>query len=95
MSYDFRILVRAQREIREAVDWYEEKQLGLGKKFQEKVIGKIRTVSNAPLHYPLKGRIREAIVNDYPFLLLYRIDESNRRIVIMSVFHMSKHPNKK
>jgi hypothetical protein len=34
MSYDFRILSRAQREIREAVDWYEEKQLGLGKRFQ-------------------------------------------------------------
>jgi plasmid stabilization system protein ParE len=95
MSYNFRVLQRAQREIRESSDWYEEQRPGLGLRFENAVLAKIRTISSHPLHYPLKGKLRETIVRDFPFLILYRIDDLNRTIVIMSVFHMSRHPNKK
>ncbi|TFF34844.1 type II toxin-antitoxin system RelE/ParE family toxin [Mucilaginibacter psychrotolerans] len=95
MSYNFRVLQRAQREIKESSAWYEEQQPNLGSKFESAVLARIRTISNNPLHYPLKGKLREAIVRDFPFLILYRMDDSHRTIVVMSVFHMSRHPNKK
>jgi len=95
MSYNFRILTRAQKEIYESGDWYEEKQTGLGYRFENEVIGKIRLIIKNPLHYPLKGKFREASLNSFPFLILYRIDEAKRTIVVLSVFHMKRHPKNK
>ena len=88
-------LPKAQREILKAWEWYEDQQEGLGDRFKEEVRNKISLILSNPLHYPVKGKYREALIDNFPFLIIYKIDKSNDRILILSVFHTSRHPKKK
>lgn len=63
-------LPKAQKEILEAWEWYEDQQPGLGDRFKEEVRSKIALILNSPLHYPSKGKYREAkqIISFFDYL---------------------------
>ena len=93
MINSFSQLPRAQKEILDTWEWYENKQPGLGDHFKQEVRDKINLIVKNPLHYPLKGKYREAQIDIFPFLLIYKIIKD--KIFIVSVFHTSRHPKKK
>lgn len=95
MSYSFLLLPKAQSEILEAWEWYEDKQPRLGDRFKNEVKRAIGFIQTEPLHYPLKGKYREIRVDIFPYLIVFKIDDINRIIIILSVFHTSRHPKKK
>jgi plasmid stabilization system protein ParE len=95
VSNTFLQLPKAQNEIIEAWEWYEEKQPGLGDRFKDEVAKKIRAVVTNPLYYPLKGRYREAQTDVFPFLIVFKFDAKASLVFIVSVFHMKRHPRKK
>ncbi|MGZ3755172.1 MAG: type II toxin-antitoxin system RelE/ParE family toxin [Mucilaginibacter sp.] len=95
MKYTHLLLRKAQTEILDAWEWYEDKQDGLGDRFKQEVEKKIKSILKNPLKYPLKGKYREAQTEVFPFLIVYDIDEITNVIFILSVFHMSRHPKKK
>ncbi len=88
-------LVKAQLEILDAWEWYEDKQSGLGDRFKNEVYKKIKAIQKNPLHYPLKGKYREAQIDIFPFLIVFKYDKNGSKIFVLSVFHMSRHPKKK
>ncbi|MDQ6756105.1 MAG: type II toxin-antitoxin system RelE/ParE family toxin, partial [Bacteroidota bacterium] len=45
---------RAQKEITESWEWYEERQQGLGDRFFKEVINKIRLIEQNPERYPTR-----------------------------------------
>ena len=86
----------AQTEYTDASLWYEEKQVGLGLKFEEAIENKLQQIIDDPFVYPIKkGLYRQAIVQDFPFLIVYKIQAFQKAIYISSVFHMSRNPQKK
>ena len=91
MSYKASIAPKAIIEVYESSDWYEERQLGLGYRFEKEVASKIISIAKNPFHYSLKGKYHEASLNDFPFLILYEIDQESKIVIIASVFHMSRH----
>jgi plasmid stabilization system protein ParE len=95
MIYNFLQLPKAQKEILDAWEWYEDKQIGLGDRFKEELYKKIKSISSNPLHYPLKGQYHEAQTDVFPYLIIFKIDKSKDLILIVSVFHMSRQPKKK
>ena len=95
MNYTVDLLFKARREIFEGWIWYEEQQPGLGDRFEEDIFRKIGLIEANPLHYPLKKKAREALADDFPYLIVYRINEKRKLIMIVSVFHTSRHPRKK
>ena len=95
MSFSFLQLPKAQKEILKAWEWYEEAKEGLGDRFIEDLHRKIKLVQENPLHYPIKGKYREAQTDKFPYLIVYKIDIKNNMIVITSVFHTSRHPKQK
>ena len=95
MSYTFALTPKAEQEIYESGDWYEEQQEGLGYRFEKEVLEKIKVITKNPLHYPFKGKWREAGLDKFPFLITYRVDEDNKTLIIISVFHTSRHPKRK
>ena len=86
---------KAQKEIIDAWEWYEDKQQGLGDRFLKEVHNKIKSIAANPLHYPLKGKYREAQINIFPYLIIFKVDLKNDVVLVVSVFHMSRHPQKK
>jgi hypothetical protein len=95
MSYTHLQLRKAQNEVLDAWEWYEDKQNGLGDRFKQEVKNKIKSILNNPLKYPLKGKYHEAQTDVFPFIIVYDTDEISNVIFIVSVFHMSRHPTKK
>ena len=95
MNNAFIQLAKARNEILDAWEWYEDKRPGLGDRFKDAVARKIKTIVKNPLHYPIKGKYRETRIDDFPFLIVYQFDEEENVVFIVSVFHMSRHPERK
>jgi plasmid stabilization system protein ParE len=74
-------------------EWYEEKQPGLGRKFENEIFELIDYISRFPEHYARKrGNYREAVLRLFPYLIIYRIIRKEKLIVISSIFHSSRNP---
>ena len=95
MNYTVDLSPKAHNELFEAWKWYEEQRPGLGELFEQEFFKKVDLIQNSPLHYPNKGRYREAQTDVYPFLIVFKIDKKSNVIFIVSFFHMSRHPKKK
>ena len=81
----------ARTELREAKQWYDARQPGLGKRFVEAVEQKLKLIEQNPTLYRIAHRdTREAIVDGWPYVIYYRIETS--RIVIIAVFHGRRDP---
>jgi len=70
---------RAKWELKDSREWYEEKQVGLGDRFVNEVVTKLRNLEQDPT----KGLRRnqhyyEAIVKTFPFLIIYRIERDSK-----------------
>lgn len=79
---------RAQKELDDSAEWYENQQPGLGTDFVDEVQAVFDTISNQPDRYPVAHRdIREAPVAHFPYCVYYRI-----RPTRVAVFHTSRDP---
>ncbi|UXE65736.1 MAG: type II toxin-antitoxin system RelE/ParE family toxin [Chryseotalea sp. WA131a] len=87
---------KAQREIAESWNWYEDRQLGLGDRFLNEIAEHIRKIEQTPIKFPIRFKsYRETPVPVFPFLIIYRINGRKRIIRIVSIFHTSRNPTRK
>jgi plasmid stabilization system protein ParE len=88
------ILPQAKKDIHEAAQWYHTKQPGLGKRFTGEVRSKVNFIERNPMACAKKyDDVRTAVLNIFPFLVHYTIDEIKNVIVISAVLHTSRNPN--
>jgi plasmid stabilization system protein ParE len=97
MSYTYRFHPLAKKDYDETYAWYEDKQNGLGERFLKAVRSKIEEIVLYPEVYGSKGnkKFREAAVNFFPYLLVYKINKRKKEIYFSSIHHSKKHPRKK
>ncbi len=95
-AYSTTLSSRAQKEITEAWNWYEDRQPGLGDRFLRDVTARIYKIQQTPDRYPTRFKLfKETLITDFPFLIIYRINKSKKIVRIVSVFHTSLNPKKK
>jgi plasmid stabilization system protein ParE len=88
------ILPQAKKDIHEAAQWYHTKQPGLGKRFTSEVRSKVSFIERNPMACAKKyDDVRTAVLNIFPFLVHYTIDEIKNVIVISAVLHTSRNSN--
>ena len=93
--YTFSILHPAVQDLKEAAEWYNLQQKGLGHLFLKRIREKGRFISSYPLACPVRySEIRVAKVNQFPFLIHYYIAENKHGIIIIAVLHTSLSPQK-
>jgi len=87
------ILALAKEDIREAARWYNKQQNGLGKKFSAEVREKVHCIRQNPKASNIRyDGVRTAVLNVFPFMVHYTIDERNKTIIIAAVLHTSRNP---
>ncbi len=87
---------KAQKEIAESWNWYEDRQLGLGDRFLKEITDCVHKIEETPIRFPIRFKsYRETPVPVFPFLIIYRINDKKKLIRIVSVFHTSRNPTKK
>ncbi len=77
--------------------WYELQQKGLGERFLKEVERTKELISLSPEVYGAKSRkgYREALVKDFPYLIVYKVYPKKKRIFVSAIHHEKMNPNKK
>jgi len=80
-------------DIVQAVDWYNEKQPGLGDRFLSIVKRQTSNLSTSALHFAIKyDDIRCMGIEKFPFLVHYRVLEHAEKVKIEALLHTSRDP---
>jgi plasmid stabilization system protein ParE len=84
----------AAREFDKSIAWYEKQREGLGKEFRATIEEYFHRIVTDPEHFPkVRGEVRRAVVlRRFPFVIHF-VTEA-RQVVILSVFHTSRDPQK-
>ncbi len=91
--YKSLILLLAKEDIRKAALWYNNRQAGLGKKFSSEVKKTVRFIEQNPKAVSIRyDNVRTVVLNVFPYMIHYTIDEAKQTIIISSVFHTSRNP---
>ena len=89
---NYRLLTPALAEIRESVEFYEERVAGLGADFLDEVDAGIDRMLQFPEAWGRLGAdFRRCNLRRFPYSIIYSI-QSDQEIVIVSVFHQSREP---
>ena len=79
-------------DIRDAYEYYEKQQPGLGERFNHEVISQIDTLPSSPFFQIRYTNIRCKPMATFPFLIHYEVHQNEQTIVIKGVFHTSLSP---
>ncbi|WP_390937473.1 type II toxin-antitoxin system RelE/ParE family toxin [Parapedobacter soli] len=91
--YSTVILPAALDDIREAKNWYNEQQPGLGARFTKAVRALVKRVARYPHHYAVRySQTRMAQLTVFPYLIHYYIDEARTSVVIIAILSASRDP---
>jgi plasmid stabilization system protein ParE len=84
----------AAREFDDSIAWYESQCPGLGKTFRAFIEDYFLRIFETPELYPkIRGEVRRAVVSRrFPFVIHFLIEPE--RIVILSVYHAARNPDK-
>lgn len=89
------ILPPAKEDIRDAAKWYDERQKGLGKRFISQMREKIYFLQQNPQTGSLRyDNVRTMVLNVFPFMMHYSINENSETIIVSAVLHTSRNPDK-
>ncbi|MGH2644305.1 MAG: type II toxin-antitoxin system RelE/ParE family toxin [Chitinophagaceae bacterium] len=95
-AYFIIISRHTQEEILNSWEWYEEQRKGLGDLFIENIMNRIQDIQDHPELYIIRYKgYREAMVNHFPFLIIFKINKREKIVRVLSVFHISRSPKKK
>ena len=91
MNYRLIIRKRAEIQIDEAYNWYENKQTNLGNDFLTSIEDSLITIEKAPEAFQLKYKnIRAIYTKHFPYAVFYFLNKTD--IVVIAVFHLSRNP---
>ncbi len=97
MSWQFRFHPLAKEDYKEAFAWYEDQQSGLGRRFGKAVRQKLEQISVQPEVFGSRTNknFREAKIEFFPYLIIFKIKKRSKVLYIGSVHHTSRNPRKK
>ena len=82
----------ADTEFFEAINYYEECEVGLGYDFSIEVYSAIQNILDYPKAWPiLEDDIRRCLTNRFPYGILYSIEENE--VFILAVMHLHRSPD--
>jgi 1,2-phenylacetyl-CoA epoxidase catalytic subunit len=81
----------AKNEFKEAKQYYEIQQEGLGKRFDENIKEAIKRIKKYPEAWQIEvGNVRRCLVHKFPYKILYSI--RNKKILILAFAHLHRKP---
>jgi len=88
------ILPLAKQDIKEAAKWYNERQPGLGKRFTQHVRQKVKFIRQNPKAVAIRyDDTRTAVLDVFPYMIHFTIDEENKLVIISAVLSTHRDPD--
>jgi len=94
VTYTIKLLKEAEKDLSSACEWYEEKQLGLGKKLRLEVDAHLTRIRKNPYLFQVRFAevFRFAPLKVFPYLVVYKIKENDKEVIVNAIFHCSRNP---
>ena len=94
--YNYLVEPRAQKEYEESIEWYSERSELAALNFIKNVDAALLQITKKPYQFRnTYKKFREASIKNYPFAIIYTIEENLKTIIIVSVYHHKRNPKKK
>ena len=82
----------AETEFLEAINYYEDRERGLGYDFAIEVLATIQNIAVYPTAWPvIEEGARRCLVHRFPFGVIYSIEQEE--ILVLAVMHLRRHPD--
>lgn len=91
--YKIRIEVRALKDIQDGFDYYEEKQEGLGTRFNQAVFRSFEILRHNPFYQIRYETFRCLPVRKFPFMIHYEVDEAKSTVDVFGVINTHLNPD--
>jgi len=93
--YEIELSQKASTELDEAYGWYEEQLAGLGFRFITEVNKYLSKINKTPKLFQVRfaDDIRAVPLKVFPYLIVYWIDETTVKVIVLSIFHAKRHPS--
>ncbi len=96
MSYQLIFHPQAEEEYRNAYQWYELAQKGLGERFEKMVEKRLEQIVQYPENYHIsKASYREVSTEVFPYTIVYKLNKRKKLIYISAVYHTKRNPLRK
>jgi len=93
MNYSINIRSEAEEDILEAFSWYEDKRAGLGQELLLCIEAEFSTIQRTPFIFQNQYKqVRRALIRRFPYGIFYLVDDSDRLINVIAVFHAHRAP---
>lgn len=94
MAYTIKIEPKALADIQEITNWYNQRQAGLGKRFQEMTIEQIDHLRANPYCCAVRyNEIRCLVVKGFPYMVHFYINGKSKTVEILAVIGTCRNPD--
>jgi hypothetical protein len=94
MHFRIDIHIEAINDIQQAIDYYNEQQSGLGKRFHSAVKQTFKELSVNPFFQVRYDNVRCRLTRKFPYLIHFVVDEKEKTVTIYRLKHTSMKPEK-
>ncbi len=92
MAFTIKIEPEAKFDIQEGIDWYNEKEAGLGRSFHSAVKAHLKKLTADPDFQVRYDDTRCLLLKKFPYMIHFTIEEKNMRVIIHAVFNTARDP---
>jgi hypothetical protein len=89
---EFKLEPGAKVDIQNEINYYNEQQKGLGKKFHSEVKHYFKAIKKKPFYQIRYNNIRCLPLKKFPIMIHYTVDEDLERITILAVINTYRDP---
>ncbi len=83
----------AERELTEAIDWYDRQKPGLGRRFGRELRQFLKAVAEKPERFRAVTRLtRKARLPSWPYSVYFMLQEHPRQMIVTAVWHDRRDP---
>ena len=86
MKYNVIVRPEAEKDLKEAFAWYEDKSVGLGYEFLLHVDAGINFIKRTPELHPIEYKgTRKHLIKRFPYKIIYFVEKE--KIILLAVLH--------
>ena len=93
----FKVIAEAEakREWNEAVDWYEEGEVGVGWRFDDDLQAFLQTLRHNPERFRLAtpSTRKAKMPEPWPYSIFFSMDAERREVRVLAVWHGARDPD--
>jgi plasmid stabilization system protein ParE len=92
----FKVIAEAEarREWNEAVDWYEDREPGVGLRFDDALRTFLQTLAQNPERFHIFTRLthKAKVPPPWPYAVYFTVNAEHREVKVLAIWHGARNP---